>query len=282
MIINSKYSSLYLGEEKFWKAFFDRDVCFVQTFASGDEIRVQFRGYSENSTAKYKNQNGTETNLTVNMLYSDSITGLKLFEAAFTIHAIGEYKFTLTNGTESVLSFFSVKTQAELINTVLLNYTHRRNEYDTIFVQENGVRKTFNFRIEGGLYPGDKTQAVENETFRDQRFNPFQTASEVYQISILTIGTGKGVPQWVGNKINHIFNLSNILIDGISTARNESSVPDMIQVAGYHPLYVFKLNIEQSDDDIILGSQKTDVFYLTDNSGNMIVTNSGDNITVYH
>jgi hypothetical protein len=137
----------------------------------------------------------------------------------------------------------------------LISYTHRRNEYDTEFSQ-----RVFNFRIEGGIYPGDKTQALDNEVFRDQRFAPHQIVAETYEVSVLTVGTKKGVPQWVGRKINDIFKLSDVRVDGVRTVRNESSVPELVQLGVYYPLYVFKLNVEQPDEEGVCANGARGVF----------------------
>lgn len=256
MIVNSKYSSLYLGRKEDWKAYFDQDVCYVQKFAIGEEIRIQFTGYTDGFTAKCIDAKQIETDIDVNLLYTDtnSYEGKRLYEVLFSIDIEGLYQFVLTNGSDEAVAYIRIASSEDLSNTILINYTHRRNEYDTLFFDAEGNRKIFNFRVEGGFYPGDKVQAVENEIFRDQRFEPYQTAAESYEISVLTIGTKKGVPQWVGNKTNHIFKLSNILVDGIETTRNESSIPELISQSSYYPLYVFKINVEQPDEDRIYSS----------------------------
>ncbi|MBD8389669.1 hypothetical protein [Dysgonomonas sp. BGC7] len=252
MIINSKFSSLYLGRKENWKASFDQDVCYMQRYAIREEIRIQFIGDSGGFVSKYISKSGDEVIVPVTALYLEpDIYGRVLYEIVFSVETAGLYSFMLTNEVDEVSTFFYIAQPEDLADTILLNYTHRKNEYDTIFIDEDGVDKRFNFRVEGGFYPGDRVQAVENEIFRDQRFEPFQTAAESYEISALTIGTKRGVPQWVGNKINSIFKLSDILIDGIETTRNESAIPELIKLGTYYPLYVFKMNVEQPDEDRI-------------------------------
>lgn len=276
MIVNSKFSSLYLGRKESWKAPFDQDVCYVQKYAIGEEIRIQFICYTSKLTAKYINDNGEEVPLDMETLQLESgINGKRLNEIVFSIDTEGAYKLVITNGVDEAYSQFCILPVEELENTVLISYTHRRNEYDTIFINPDGTQKNFNFRIEGGLYPGDKVQAVENEIFRDQRFEPYQTAAESYEISTLTIGTKKGVPGWVGNKINNIFKLSNILVDGIDTTRNESSIPELISQSSYYPLYVFKLKVEQPDEERIDMSDPIDV--LGTENRILVITENGNN-----
>jgi hypothetical protein len=270
MIINSKFSSLCLVKKEQWKAPHDRDVCYIQKFATGEEIRIQFTSPVTGFRAGYMDRNGNDTAVDVDLLYTDA--GRHLFECVFSVDVKGEYTFYVTGSSffdpstfagsgytevcgNVYAARFSVKPPDELHDTVLISYTHRRNEYDTEFTQ-----RAFNFRVEGGIYPGDKTQALDNEVFRDQRFTAHQIAAETYEVSVLTIGTNRGVPQWVGNKINSIFKLSDVFVDGVKTVRNESSVPELIQMGTYYPLYVFKLKVEQSDEETVCASGACGVF----------------------
>ncbi|MDH6304600.1 hypothetical protein M2459_001335 [Parabacteroides sp. PF5-5] len=270
MIVNSKFSSLYLGRKEYWKTPFEQDVCYIQKFAINEEIRIQFKGLSSNFSAKYINYDGIETIVNVELIYimpgNDSE---RIYEVVFSINKEGLYIFTLTNGYEEASTELFILKKEELENTVLISYTHRHNEYNTFFYGNNGDRKIFNFRVDGGFYPGDKKQAVDNEMFRDQRYYPHQLSSNAYEISILTIGTKQGVPVWVGNKINHIFNLSDIAIDGVETVRSEASIPTIEHIADYYPLYVFKFDVEQPDEDRIYSSKSYRVFDTTyDNTFN--------------
>jgi hypothetical protein len=280
MIINSKFSSLYFGNEGAWKAPFDQDVCFVQKYAVGEEVRVQFVGFVDVFRAEYRDEKGTVTPVGVSLLYKND--DRRLFEIVFSIHSAGVYELVVTSEIDEASSVFCIVEPEELKDsTVLLRYTHRRNEYETVFVNEDGSRKVFNFRIDGGIYPGDKTQALENEMFRDQRFNPFQTAAESYEVSVLKIGTCRGVPQWVGNRIQNIFKLSDVSIDGVEATRNESSVPETVQLATKYPLYVFNISVEMPDEERVYppDSVEYDNLLLT-NSGVPILTNGGSYILV--
>jgi hypothetical protein len=178
----------------------------------------------------------------------------------------------LENGlADPLVTYFCITDDLE--GTVLISYTHRKNDFDTIFQD-----RRFNFRIEGGIYPGDKTQTVENEVFRDQRFNPNQIAAIPYEVQVLTIGSSTGVPQWVGKKINNIFSLSDVEVDGIKSVRNESSNPEIISTGIKWPLYVHKISIEQANGDT---HTLIDYYeYLTDNQGSKIQDNNSNYIKV--
>jgi hypothetical protein len=282
MIINSKFSSLVFLEKEQWKAPFDGDVCHVQKFATDEEIRLQFVSDTRLLKAGYTDAQGHDTPVAVRVLYAAE--GRYLSEILFSVSTPGEYEFHLTGeqfydpepfaaGDPAVLcgnvyiTRFAVMPCCELCDTVLLSYTHRRNAYDAQFVDANGANKYFNFRIEGGIYPGNKVQALDNEVFRDQRFTPHQTAAEAYEVATLIIGTPKGVPQWAGNRVNNVFKLSDVYVDGVKTSRNEGSVPEITQLKPYYPLYVFKLKIEQPDDELLHARGARGVFVTFHGSG---------------
>jgi hypothetical protein len=269
-ITNSKFSSLSFRDD--WQAFFDTESCYIQKFATGEQIRIQFTSEASTFTAKYFNENETSTTIPVNQIFT--LDGKFIYETAFSIQTPGIYRFELTSGlTDPIGAYFLIRKPEDLKHTILASYTHRKNDFDTIF-----INKTFNFRIEGGIYPGETKQAIENEIFRDQRFSPVQLSAIPYEVRALVIGSTEGVPQWAGNKINHILSLSNVTIDGIETVRNESSVPELISLGEKNPLYVHKVSIEQPDEDIHVGIDYYE--YLTDNAGNRITDNNGNYIKV--
>jgi hypothetical protein len=82
----------------------------------------------------------------------------------------------------------------------------------------------------------------------------------------------------VGNKVNHIFLLSDVEVDGIRSVRNESSTPEPVSTGYRNPLYVHKINIEQPDEDV--HTLVDNYGFLTDNDGTCIQDNGGNYIKV--
>ena len=280
MIVNSKYSSLHFGDMDSWMTDFDASVCYVQKYAVGEYMRIQFTGNAVSYSAKYISETGNETNLIVETLYTDTETGNSIFEVYFSINTTGFYTLEISDGSKVISSCFKIVEDDELKNTIILSYSHRRNEYGTIFVNSDDTRRYFNFRVEGGMFPSGISQALDNNFFRDQRFTLHHTSAEAYEVSILTVGNTKGVPQWVGNRINHIFNASNVLFDGKETKRSEGSTVETIELGKYYPLLVFKLNIEQSDEELLTGESGvgSEEFLLLAHDGEPILTTNNENI----
>ena len=70
MIINSKFSSLWLEKKEEWVAPHDQDVCYIQRYAINEEMRIQLTGFVSDFAAKYTNQEGVDTPLNVKLLYT--------------------------------------------------------------------------------------------------------------------------------------------------------------------------------------------------------------------
>ena len=259
---------------------FDAKVCYVQKYAVNEMMRVQFTGSAISYTAKYISQTGSETGLTVSKLYTDSVSGDSIFEVYFSIGVTGCYCLEISDGSKEFTSCFRIAGSEELENTILLTYSHRRNEYDTVFVNTDGTRRYFNFRVEGGIFPAGISQALDNTFFRDQRFTLHQTTAAAYEVSVLTVGNTKGVPQWVGNRINHIFNASNVIVDGKETKRSDGSTVETVELSKYYPLFVFKLNVEQTDEETLSGNEGAgyEEFLLLAHDGEPILTTNNENI----
>ncbi|WP_035332114.1 hypothetical protein, partial [Dysgonomonas capnocytophagoides] len=84
---------------------------------------------------------------------------------------------------------------------------------------------------------------------------------------------------WAAEKLNLIFSLSDIWVDEESYVRSEGSTPQVTKIQYMYPLYVYKIEVEQSDfyNEIvgiprlkILGAESLAVL-LTENSNGLII-----------
>lgn len=243
----SEFSSLEFNPE--WKHDFEIDECYIQSFASTDIIRVQLfilktstlnisiNNLSTNETSIIPfDKIGEQDNYNV---YFFELTGLDE----------GTYTINISNVTNEIIasSTFNILSDDILLDTVLLRYTNVENMFDVIFKDEDDNNYFFEFRIPGGFQYGDVSLKSSAEIFRDQRFALNQLSAYPYKTTPLTIGTKSGVPNWVGEKINLIFSLSNVTIDDKIYVRSEGAEVERIQNIPYYPLYVFKIDIEPSE-----------------------------------
>lgn len=101
--------------------------------------------------------------------------------------------------------------------TVLLEYRNSRYKDNVIF--ETGIR--FGFRVEGTL--GFLDPGSENIVYNDQKHNPTVLDSKTFNGWPFSIGGTRGCPDWVWGKMNKIWSVNDVTIDGISYARPQGS-----------------------------------------------------------
>lgn len=98
--------------------------------------------------------------------------------------------------------------------------------------------------FEGGIQTGARKFAVEQETFRDQRYVPRLLNAKAKKTCTLTIGGSKGVPEYVGEQINNILCCDKIYVNGLKIARLGDSVPEPTVIAKGYPLVNFTVDVE--------------------------------------
>lgn len=139
-------------------------------------------------------------------------SGVKVYEASVALDTYDEgfYKFLLKSGSPVLETYESEWIDLKALHgtSVQLKYKHDENDYETVF--ETGIE--FQFRIPGGLIydqPG-----ADRTVFIDQPRNMTLLSSKSFSIWKLFIGEAGGVPPWLIERVNDIFNCSTVLIDG--------------------------------------------------------------------
>lgn len=273
MIKVSNFSSLWFGP---WRNGFDESAEYVQKFAEGDNIVVEITS---------DDVNNTKLNC-VNIDDGKSLGGnYNIVENTYIFSffkRIGRYEATIYNvntGEEYGSFRFDILPDECLRNTVKISYTNRRNDYDTIFIRKDVSTRQINFdiRFEGGFIFRETEYAVEEETYRNQHYVQRLTSAFPYHKRTLTLGNAFGVPEWVGLKLNLIFSLSLVEIDGKKYVRSDGEVPERTELRDNYPLYVWKLVVEP--DDFYNTELTVPAGTLTDNLGNHLTDNLGNYLT---
>ena len=274
MIKVSEFSSLNFRDD--WKLDFQQNVEYVQRFLPSDEIRVQY--ITDTSILPYlmNHATGEISALSSDVVYSDELYETR--EVVFSNNSVTEdclfsLGFKTIHGEVLIEAPFEVCM--ELPDTILLQYTNRRNALDTIF----GDR--FSFRVEGAFLPQEVQFSNDTEDFRDQRYVPKVLNSHAYEQKTLTLGGGFGVPNWVARKINLIFALSSIHVDGIPMVRSDGSSVEVSILGNYYPLYIYKIVLEESEDRDSDGSALLEYLRSVDEKKKLIRSSSPDDLRVY-
>jgi uncharacterized ParB-like nuclease family protein len=247
----SKLSSVDFTSK--WANDFDEPSIYIQLFSVDDIIRFQAvaegaaRGLViiENiDTGSITRINGTDTGIAWNdfSIVDFDITGFV---------TEGMNKITLRDSLFTVATsyIYVVSPDSECIkNTVKISYTHRYNDFDTAFITSDATQLHFDFRVEGGFLYKDIKYDVSANSFRDQRYTQNQLSNLPFRVKTFTAGTRKGVPFWVGEKLNLIFSCSDITIDGVQHVRSEGAAPEVTELKDLYPRYVYRLDVEETDN----------------------------------
>lgn len=242
----SFFSSLDFSQ---WKHDFEIDECYVQKFSRYDNIRVQV-SIKETTDITFQLKDLTlDTTTLITLIPIGEKDGYNVYYFELGGKEIGCYRVEALNNFNEVVSYsnFSVLDSENLNNTVRIRYTHRINEYDVIFFDDEDNQYSFDIRVEGGFLYGEMQFPVSNNTFRNQRYENIQLSASPYEVHTLTLGTGAGVPIWVARKVNLIFSLSDTTVNGVPYVRSESSEPEITELGADYPLYVIKIALEPNE-----------------------------------
>lgn len=233
-----------------WKLPFQQNVDFVSQFLPSDPIQVQYITLDSSINVYLENHSTGEIKQLYPTLLEEGLDYKYYNLSINNSQVVTDTCFTLFFATAPdaapILSS-EFEVCMELPGTVLLKYTNRRDEKGAIF---SGV-DPFYFRVNAVFLPQENSFESEAEDFRDQRFNKKILSSHSYEKKTLTIGPSFGVPNWVGRKINIIFSLSSVWVDGnFMVSSGEGSVS--INVLGNdYPRYIYKIVLEDSEEEIV-------------------------------
>lgn len=241
MLQVSKFSSIDFNSE--WKLPFQIQETYLQRFSPLDKPRVQYVDDLVSTIKVYQRIDSNITEITPDVLTQNDT--IKINEFVLDLTGLsGEVEIYFNDGENKLLSSIFIVSE-DIENTVLLEYTHRRNDFDTVFNLEN----KFYFRVEGVFLPNEYSFDNETEYFRDQRYKAKTLSSFPIEKKKLSIGGGFGVPNWVARLVNNIFSLSNVHVNGNRTIRSDGSTLELSLIHNDYPLYVYKIDLETTEDE---------------------------------
>lgn len=246
---------------------------FVQPWQSNDIIYLQFLCNYGPINVHVLSCDGHQVDSFAADYKPSSIegTGMKAYEVAIALNTypLGNYYLKLEAGSPildtQVSEVFSITDAWPY--SLLLEYSHDENDYSVAF--ETGIQ--FRFRIPGalrGFQPG-----ADRTVFVDQVRNLKQLSGKFFATRELIIGLYDGVPDWMAERVCHIFNCSKVLVDGKQYVANEGASLEAVREE-YFPMAGWKLEVRAahastamvSDQDGNPNSELT-VAYLIDTTG---------------
>lgn len=103
--------------------------------------------------------------------------------------------------------------------------------------------------IYGGINVGTTKYGVEQETFRDQRYNQHTLIAYDRKTSTLSIGNANGVPEHIGETLNAILCCDMVYMNGKRIVRSGDSVPEPTVISKNNPFVNFAVDIEYVDSN---------------------------------
>lgn len=275
MIQISKYSSINFSDD--WKLPFQQQVEYIQKFKPSDQPRVQYSNDPESTLKPFIDIGSSVKEISVTTLASDD--SLTINEFVVDLSEVSEcstvelFFADSADGDKSISAVFLVDPNLE--DTVLVEYTHRRNDFETIFDLSN----RFCFRVEGCFLPQEVSFDNDTENFRDQRYKSKTLSSFPIEKKTLSLGGGFGVPNWTARLINNIFSLSNVYVDGERMVRSDGSSVEITLLHNDYPLYIYKMEVEATEDEDT--GDLLSLLRVVD-SKKKIARSTGDSVRVYN
>jgi hypothetical protein len=186
-------------------------------------------------------------------------SGQKFYMVSMALNTYNEgvYQLLLDAGSPVIeqleSEWFQLKTKWN--NTIKFQYKNNENDFDVPF-EVPGLE--FGFRIHGGL---TKFQPGSDKTvFIDQTRNAVQLLSRSFYSYTLLIGDAGGVPDYMVQIVNEIFNCSNVLIDGKQFTAVDGKLSPVNDFR--NPLSGWSMEVRDAD-------KKSSRKFVTDGNGNV-------------
>ena len=277
-IFISEFSSLNFRKD--WKLSFQQNVDYIPKFLPTDNIQVQYvvKDFTLNPYLKNICTGEVKQLSPVLLLENESEKCYQLTINNSSISSDTEFNLYFASdqdGEKIKDANFCVCT--ELPDTILLEYTNRKNVYETIF---DGIDR-FLFRVEGAFLPQEISFENNTEEFRDQRYVSKILSSTAFEKKTLTLGGGMGVPNWVARKINLIFSLSSVHVEGTPMVRSDGGAVELTEIGKYYPLYIYKIVLEDGEDNEDTGDGIIEYLRAVDKKKKIIRKSSENDLRVY-
>jgi hypothetical protein len=195
---------------------FSDDKCYFQKFQTNDTTKIQFLAdYDSRFYVRDLHTNAlidTITPTDTGKNFPDFTFKCYEVELDFSNYGEGDYYCELDYSDDT--SAYHVY-QSEPINvaddqpgTILLECTNSENNFGIVF-EDNFI---IVMRVEGGIHL--YTPSRDDVIYNDQLKNTTKLNAVSYRKFTLFIGNAEGIPNWIGDKVNMLFDCDQIKIDG--------------------------------------------------------------------
>lgn len=132
-------------------------------------------------------------------------------------------------------------------NTQIITVNHDENDYDYLFIDQDGNNTgDIMMRVEGG-FPSDGFQpGGKYSLYQDLQYKPVILQAIPYNVQRFTIGSNFGVPNWLADKLSRAFACSVVKINGVQYCRNEGGKFEPIATDHWYPCKAWSIDLIKS------------------------------------
>jgi hypothetical protein len=166
-------------------------------------------------------------------------------------------------------------------HTIYLQYRHIEADYDVYHKQANFVNPfnpviqplpIMNMRVEGGVWSKDEAPAADSEVYYSQTKSAKIISAIPFNIWKITFGDGRGIPNYVADKINRIFCCEYVRIDGEYYTKKDDAELSVISYPEKMAKGVWGLDVVRYDNEYS-NSKITKIIISGIGSGNAVIGN---------
>lgn len=253
---------------KFWyntKPRFEYDRGYCQPYQHFDSVYLQFRceGFVfGNLKMQIIDSNGNHIWPTIPFPYytltaAYSVFGRRCFEFNNQLPALPEGIYYLKLSATHYVDGFAVNyiflsepihLAASHKDTIAVAYRNFQNDYDFGFLSGTiAVFPTPMLRIHGGLKSDGIQPGGKYDMYTDMDYRQAMLRSEVYTVEKWTFGGAHGLPPYMAQKLNAIWSLTDVWIDGKKYVRHEGAKMERSGEDAY-PLAAWTLDVVKPDN----------------------------------
>jgi hypothetical protein len=224
---------------------------YLQPWQNNDIIYIQIiSNYAPHNIELLDcNGNQVDTFAAAHVPTSVEDTGQKVYEAAIALTSYdgGAHYVRISSGTP-ILSIvesemFDIKELQE--NSVLIKYKHDENDYDVVF--ETGIE--FQLRTFGGFPIEQYKPGADRVVYIDQSRDAVLLSGRTYAIDKLIIGDAGGLPRYMIEKINAIFQCSSLTIDGKGYVVNDGATLEPA-IESFYPMAGWGIDLRPASNKL--------------------------------
>lgn len=128
---------------------------------------------------------------------------------------------------------------ADLPNTILIEYYNTKNKPDAYFATWRPA-----LRVEGFFTP--VTPESTSTTYEDEPGDTEILSGTAYMKQKVLLGGGSGIPDYLAKKLNRLFLLNRVYLDGVEYTKVGDAKLETVELATGYPMNYYTVDLRES------------------------------------